>query len=565
VGDASETVFVDLGPPGDPAMFDANVSGPSRVSFTLTWKAPADSDGQAVTKYEIRWSKSSTGLDGTAFDSATDISYGAPAQPGGDESVIVSGFDLNTNYYFAIRAVDSVGNKSNIVKVGPKVGTFTPILIPAPAAGLQFGHSVSGDGDLDGDKISDVVVGTLNAGRAYLYLGKSGFNPGMTPTTTFKGTQLGFGYTVAQIGDIDHDGLEDLAIADPLNDQKVFIFKGRPTADWPMTLNDTDADYTITGYAGSLFGASISRLGDFTNDAPDHIDDFAISARSYNSSFGRVVIMRGQAGGYGKTPITPDTTNAITIDADPAIGKSLFGYRVLGIGHYFRPVAPATTVGTTLIVSAIGSTAVTTANMGHVYAFHGQEALGGSIALPADQTIAGPASGARIGVVLSHLGTMLNGFAGVGVGNPLDTIDIPGGHGGSYLMSGDPTAMPPTGPMTTKQITYISGGQSLSGGVQIGGGIPGRDISLSLIGDSTPDLVYAGELGSIITISDGAKIGAKGSPLELGTAAEYTITLPGGWQSGEGTTSIIPDINGDKIPDFCIGSQLQPGGVLVYY
>ena len=82
----------------------------------------------------------------------------------------------------------------------------------------QLGHSVSGDGDLNGDGLSDIAVGTLNAGTAYLFLGSSTF--GVTtpaPSVVFSSSSTGFGYTVAQIGDIDHDGFPDLAISDPLN------------------------------------------------------------------------------------------------------------------------------------------------------------------------------------------------------------------------------------------------------------------------------------------------------------------------------------------------------------
>ena len=59
-----------------------------------------------------------------------------------------------------------------------------------------------------------------------------------------------------------------------------------------------------------------------------------------------------------------------------------------------------------------------------------------------------------------------------------------------------------------------------------GGGIPGRDVSLSLIGDSTPNLVLGGQLGPILTISDGAKIGALETiPINVASTAEVRITF----------------------------------------
>ena len=127
---------------------------------------------------------------------------------------------------------------------------------------------------------------------------------------------------------------------------------------------------------------------------------------------------------------------------------------------------------------------------------------------------------------------MLNGSPGVAVGNLIDLIDIPGGHGGAYLESGTPG----TGPFADTHIAYLSGVTN-GGGVLIGGGLPGSDESASLIGDATPDLVYGGELGSTLTISDGAKIGPRARPTELASTAEIVLTLPTGWSSGEGQQS----------------------------
>jgi hypothetical protein len=321
-----------------------------------------------------------------------------------------------------------------------------------------------------------------------------------------------------------------------------------------MTLTSAQADYVISTdatYAGSLFGFSLARLGDFTGDG---IDDFAISARGFGSNVGRVVIIPGKAVGFGSVAL-PNTTNAIVIDGNPAIGTSLFGYRILGIGHFY-----SVTTGTTMIVSAPGTTSSTPANAGHVYAFHGQSGAGGLIPIAsADEVIAGPANAARIGIVLSNLSTMLNGFAGVAVGNLLDAIDIPGGHGGLYLGFGTPA----TGPLASQIIAYLANANAV-GGISIGGGIPGRDSRVSLIGDATPDLVVAGEINSPLTISDGAKVLGKASPIELGSTAEVNIPLPG-WSSAEAAGSIVTDINGDGVADICIGSQLQPGSVRVYW
>ena len=102
---------------------------------------------------------------------------------------------------------------------------------------------------MNGDGISDLLVGTLVAGRAYLFLGKSGFSGG-SPDVIFTGSATGFGFTAMQIGDIDNDGFQDLAVADSTAGRKVYIYKGR--ANWvpaattpPVTITDAQADYTL--------------------------------------------------------------------------------------------------------------------------------------------------------------------------------------------------------------------------------------------------------------------------------------------------------------------------------
>ena len=174
--------------------------------------------------------------------------------------------------------------------------------------------------------------------------------------------------------------------------------------------------------------------------------------------------------------------------------------------------------------------------------------------------MAGLLSPARIGVTLTNLGPMLNGFPGVGIGNTADNIDVSGATGTGYLTSGTPA----TGPLTNPLVTYLPGTTS-AGGIIIGGGVSGRDASLSLIGDSSPDLVFSGQIATTLTISDGAKIGAKSTPINLGSTAEVTITLPSGFGASPAAGSIIPDINGDHLPDFCVGSNNQAGSVLVYW
>jgi hypothetical protein len=543
--------------PAAPTDLAVQVSDRRKTSMRVSWTAPADGSGNKVAGYQVRYSKgviTPTNFDDTSMTTA--VAYtGTPSAPGQADGLTVSPLYIENGYFFAVLATDAAGRKSAIVATPlPTSAHFNATLIPSTSGtNERFGFSVSGDGDLNGDGLSDILVGTSQAGKAYMFLGNQNF--GVTaPAVTFSGTSTGFGFSVAQIGDIDNDGRPDVAISDAsAAGEKVYIYKGRVT--WPMTLTDAQADYVISTdatYANSFFGFSLARLGDFTGDG---VDDLAIGVRGFNSGVGRVVIIPGKTG--FTSVALPDATKSIVIDGDATFGAPALGYKVLGIGHFY-----SISTGTTLVASAPGGANSTPANVGHVYAFHGQTGTAGVIALSsADATIAGMASGTKIGITLADLGTMLNTSPAVGIGNTQDTVGVPGATGTGYLTFGSPTA----GPFTTTRIVSLNI-STASGAIMVGGGLRGRDTELSLVGDSTPDLVFGGQTGSILTISDGAKIGSKTSPIELATAAEVQIMLPSTWGgSGEGAGTMVSDVNGDGVADLCIGSLANPGAILVYW
>ena len=549
--DAMDARGPDLNVP-PPAMLTATVLDRRATTFELLWTAPS-AGGAAVSGYQVRYAKvpiTAANFDNTTM--TTVVPYtGTPKAPGETDGMIVKAY-IENGYYFAVIGTDSGGtNVGTLMATTAAVSAhFNQTLFPSTSGtNEELAYSVSSGDDLNGDGLSDVLVGTFEGGKAYLFFGNANFVTG-APAVTFSGTAAGFGSEVAEIGDIDHDGKPDIAIADPYNANSVYIYKGRQT--WPLTLSSAQADYVIStdaSYTGKLFGFSIAGLGDFTGDG---VDDLAIGVPAFGTGLpGRVVIIPGKTTGFSSVAL-PDATKSIVIDGDSSLTNPIFGYRVLGLGHYYSVSA-----ATTLISSAPG-----TAGSGHVYAFHGQAGVAGAIAIgTADQVIAGPTGGGRIGLALENMGPVIGALPNVGIGNPSDTFDGTGFNGTAYVTSGDGTS----GPLTTKIIVSQSG-STAAGGVVLGGSTSGRDLKLSLIGDATPDVVLGSETGTSIGIADGKILATRTGVVDL-TKVEVTFPLPSGFALGEASGALIPDINGDGYPDFCLGKATGaiPGALAVYW
>jgi hypothetical protein len=524
--------------------------------------APSTFRGGSVAGYQVRAAR--VPITSVNFDDAsvsTSVPYAhTPAAVGQPDSVVAAGLYIESGYYFAVASVDAAGNRSPIVTTGNTATTaHFNVTTLSGTSGLSnelFGIQLDGSGDVNGDGLSDLLVASSNGKNAYLFLGTSGNFLPSAASVTFTGdaTAPGFGRGVGQIGDIDNDGREDIAIADTGGaTPRVFIFKGRAT--WPATLSSANANYVISGdssYGASGLGGSIARLGDFNGDG---IDDFAVGASTFAAGVGRVVVILGKAGFASVT--LPDAVDSITIDGDASLVFPLFGAHVLGLGNFY-----SATAGTTLIASASGFAGLNS-SAGHIYGFHGQTGSGGAIPLAsADNTLTGPAANTDIGVVLANLGPIRNSLPALGVGNPVDTATAP--NGSAYVLSGDATS----GPFANNSI-LVRSGFTRFGSVVLGGGVSGRNASYSLIGGPAPDLVLIAQPASTIQIIDGTVVNGLGTgPTDSTSIATVSIPQVGAWaNNGINGGTLIPDVNGDPYPDFAISNAVGsvPGNVDVYW
>ncbi|GAB5409522.1 MAG: hypothetical protein BalsKO_18870 [Balneolaceae bacterium] len=167
------------------------------------------------------------------------------------------------------------------------------------------GESVA-SGDLNGDGISDMIIGSRtaspnslsSAGETYVVFGKNTAYSATIDLSTLNGTS-GFklsgksagdnsGFTVTS-GNFNNDGFDDLAIR-ALNTSEVYIIFGKSTFSSSFDLSTLDGDngITITGFTASQLPNGSLGIVDFNGDG---IDELILGDSNFNNFIGRTYII----------------------------------------------------------------------------------------------------------------------------------------------------------------------------------------------------------------------------------------------------------------------------------
>ncbi len=157
--------------------------------------------------------------------------------------------------------------------------TVTRISAPDPQPGGRWGERLASAGDENGDGVPDFFVGEpqytngplTKAGRVYLMSGKT-LKPLYRIDSPEPQAGAKFGFFIQVLGDVNHDGKNDIAIGTDaqtvgpnVGQGKAWVFEGA-TGKLLYELNDPNPQ------PRARFGSRIGRAGDITGDGvPDVI------------------------------------------------------------------------------------------------------------------------------------------------------------------------------------------------------------------------------------------------------------------------------------------------------
>ncbi len=205
----------------------------------------------------------------------------------------------------------------------PAAGSPSVLLEFTGPSGAGLGRSVADAGDVDGDGISDVLIGApvsyddipTTPGAAYVHSGADG-----ALIHSVGGDSVGdrFGWAVAGLGDLNGDGRADFAASaigqGPWGSKHAYV----------QVLSGLDGSvlHLFVGSADDLFGWSLASAGDVDGDGTG---DLVVGSPGFGNGAGRCVVYSGKDGGILIAPAGESAGN------EWSLGDRL-GWSVAGAG-----------------------------------------------------------------------------------------------------------------------------------------------------------------------------------------------------------------------------------------
>ncbi|MGZ8225791.1 MAG: beta strand repeat-containing protein [Methylococcaceae bacterium] len=202
----------------------------------------------------------------------------------------------------------------------------------------QLGSSVASAGDINGDGLTDLIVGAPGESAAYVVFGRANGYPNGLAVSSLDGVN-GFrisglanaqlGYSVNSAGDVNGDGFNDVIVSNGSANLGVgYVILGRNTgfqANLDVTALNGGNGFSITGATTNQSNFVVSSAGDFNADG---VSDMIIG--SWNASVAYLV--------FGHTAIFPAAIDLSLLNGGNGFvlndntSSSQFGGAVAGAG-----------------------------------------------------------------------------------------------------------------------------------------------------------------------------------------------------------------------------------------
>jgi hypothetical protein len=395
-----------------------------------------------------------------------------------------------------------------------ELGCNVLLTLTGEAAGDYFGWVSADLGDIDGDGVHDLAAGApfnaaggRSAGRVYVHSGRTG-------ALLFLGTgetRSLLGFSVSSAGDVDGDGVNDVVSGGP---QAGLQAAGVGSGLARIYSGKTGAHLrTLIGeHTDDAFGFSVWSAGDIDRDGRGDIAVGAPGSDARGDKSGRAYVFSG-------------ATGAALLTLDGQAAGDLFGTAVAGLADLDGDGYPDL---------AVGARNAGTSQRGRVYLYSGK--TGNSIR----QFDADPSGGELGGFFVSSAGDVdKDGINDIFAGDYGDTPDDAGATGGrAYVWSG-----------ATGNLLYDWPAQTPAEGFGIGRGAAG-DVD----NDGYGDLVIGAYTNSSAAPLAGRTYVFSGKTGAVLRTMTSSIEGEGSGYDAAG----MGDVNGDGAIDFLITAATHP-------
>lgn len=312
----------------------ANLSGPD--GFRINGVAAGNNAGLSVS-----------GIGDINGDGLDDFIVGAPfANPNGT---------FSGTSYVVFGRLDGFPSTLELFELDGTLG----FAINGESA-TRAGFSVASAGDINGDGIDDLIIGApsgnTSPGAAYVVFGRSEFPAVVELAALSANDNTGFkiagntagdrtGSSVAGLGDVNGDGLDDVIIGAPSarpngngSGASYVVFGRDKDTPFPDTLSVNDLNgsngFQINGEAAADYaGGSVAGIGDINDDGvSDILIGASIPGPGSTSTSGAAYVVYGQANGFTIPVELSALTNQTGLRLLAEVPGDYLGAHVAGAG-----------------------------------------------------------------------------------------------------------------------------------------------------------------------------------------------------------------------------------------